>query len=96
MGLREDLENQISHVDELIALPFDNVNYPVWRIETGRILTEAFGKAHSEQHPCVAAFLAYKIPDRFYATRESMQAFYSNILTSQVSLLKMYLDDMPG
>lgn len=95
MGLRQDLENQITRVNELLELPFDNVSYPVWRIQTGRILREAFDTPHSEQHPCVTAFLAYNIPDQFHATRESMQAFYSNILTSQVSLLKMYLEDMP-
>jgi hypothetical protein len=94
MGLRQDLERQISRIDELIELPFDNMSYPVWRVETGQILTEVFGKSDSEPHPCVTAFLAYNVPACFDATRANMQEFYSNILTSQVSLLKMYLDDM--
>jgi hypothetical protein len=93
MNVRNRLMSQIDGIDLLRNLPFDNISYEKWRIETGEILEELFGRVNSEKHPCVQAFLAYRIPEHFSASRDEMQEFYSNILGYQSSLLKMYLAD---
>jgi hypothetical protein len=94
MSLRENLTAQIERIDELRTLPFDNSKYDDWRRDTGRILEQIFGYLDSEQHPCVGAFLSYRIPKHFTAGRDDMQVYYANILRYQASLLEMYLADM--
>lgn len=88
------IRDQLAHVAELRELPFDNPNYDNWRVETGKILTRVFSDLGSENHPCVEAFLAYKIPNHFKANRDQMQGFYLNILRYQASLLSMYIEDL--
>ncbi|MDX6444375.1 MAG: hypothetical protein QOH71_1449 [Blastocatellia bacterium] len=94
MSIREHLLQQISRIADLRNLPFDNERYDEWRSKTGGVLDELFGHLDSEQHPCVQAFLSYRIPTHFTANRDDMQEFYSNILNYQSALLTMYLEDM--
>lgn len=91
MSIREHLVKQISLIADLRNLPFDNARYDEWRSRTGGVLDELFGHLDSEQHPCVQAFLSYRIPTDFTANREDMQEFYRNILNYQSALLTMYL-----
>jgi hypothetical protein len=88
------VREHLARVAELRALPFDNPNYDAWRVETGRTLARVFSDLGSEKHPCVEAFLAYKIPNHFTANRDQMQGFYMNILGYQASLLSMYIEDL--
>jgi hypothetical protein len=94
LSLGDALRGQLVHVEHLRGLPFDDPKYEDWRSETGRILEQVFGKVQSEQHPCTMAFLSYRIPEDFTATREQMQEYYRNILQYQTDLLKMYLEDI--
>lgn len=94
MSIRERLVQQISRVADLRNLPFDNARYDEWRSQTGGVLDELFGQLNSEPHPCVQAFLSYRIPTHFTASREDMQEFYRNILVYQSALLTMYLEDI--
>jgi hypothetical protein len=93
VNLHESLVAQIARIEELRELPFDNASYDEWRSETGRILDQVFGNLDSEQHPCAQAFLSYRIPKDFTASRDEMQEFYSNILKYQRALLQLYLED---
>lgn len=88
------IRDQLAHISELRELPFDNLSYDGWRVETGKILARVFRDVGSAQHPCVEAFLAYKIPNHFTANRDQMQNFYLNILRYQASLLSMYIEDL--
>ena len=90
----EKLKRQVEQVERLNKLPFDNTSYNVWRCETGDILAEIFPDLDSERHPCVQAFLAYRIPEHFTASRVEMQELYLNILRYQSSLLVMYCEDL--
>lgn len=92
---RQALVAQLARVEQLRELPFDDPRYEDWRLETGRILGEIFGRVESEQHPCTTAFLNYRIPEHFTATRAEMQEYYRNILQYQADLLKMYFADSP-
>jgi hypothetical protein len=94
VSIRERLVQQISRVADLRDLPFDNPRYDEWRSKTGDVLDELFGQLDSERHPCVQAFLSYRIPKHFTANREDMQEFYRNILNYQSALLTMYLEDL--
>ena len=88
------LRRQLTIVEQLRALPFDDPSYEEWRAETGRILNQVFGQLQSEQHPCTKAFLNYRIPENFTANRAEMQEYYQNILGYQADLLRMYLEDI--
>ena len=88
------VRDQLAHIAELRELPFDNPSYDVWRVATGKILAGVFTDFGSERHPCVEAFLAYKIPNHVTANRDQMQDFYRNILGYQASLLSMYIEDL--
>ena len=91
---RQALLEQLARVDQLRELPFDDPRYEDWRLETGRILDQHFGRIELEQHPCTTAFLNYRIPEHFTATRAEMQENYRNILQYQADLLKMYVADI--
>lgn len=88
------LETQLASVDRLRSLAFDDSAYEEWRLETGKALDEIFGRVEQEQHPCTKAFMIYKIPGTYTATREEMQEYYENILGYQADLLGMYVEDM--
>jgi hypothetical protein len=88
------LREQLSRVNELRKLPFDDPRYKEWQAETGRILDLVFGRLESELHPCTTAFLNYRIPAHYTSTRPEMQQYYLNILQYQADLLKMYLEDI--
>ncbi|HKP12793.1 MAG TPA: hypothetical protein VJZ91_11800 [Blastocatellia bacterium] len=88
------IRKQLARVEKLRELPFDNPCYEKWRIETGLVLDHVFGLLQSEQHPCTRAFLNYRIPEHFTATRAEMQEYYQNILRYQADLLRMYLEDI--
>jgi hypothetical protein len=92
--LRTKLSTQHKKVDQLRELPFDNSIYNKWRRETGEVLSQLFGQLDLDIHPCVQAFLAYRIPEDFSASHDEMQEYYQNILRYQSSLLAMYLEDM--
>lgn len=91
---RKALREQLAFVDQLRELPFDDLKYEDWRLETAKILDQVFGRAGSEQHPCTTAFLDYRIPEHFTATHAEMQEYYRNILQTQADLLKMYLAEI--
>ena len=93
-NVRQALQGQLALVEHLRKLPFDDPSYHEWLVKTGLILNRIFGQIQSEQHPCTKAFLNYRIPERFTATRAEMQDYYQNILHYQADLLKVYLDDM--
>jgi len=88
------LRRQIERIEELGKLSFDDTAYNEWRIETGRILDQLFPSFGSDKHPCVLAFLNYRIPDQFTASSEDMQNYYHNILQYQKDLLVAYLEDI--
>jgi len=88
------LRRQLANVEHLRNLPFDDPSYEEWRTEIERILNQAFGQLQSEQHPCTKAFLDYRVPERFTASRAEMQEYYRNIIRYQADLLWMYLDDI--
>lgn len=90
----DQVRDQLTQVTKLRELPFDNPTYDAWRVETGKILARVFSDLGSEEHPCVEAFLAYRIPKHFTASRDQMQEFYVNILGYQSSLLSMYIEDL--
>jgi hypothetical protein len=92
---RQALRSQLAIIKQLRKLAFDDPSYEEWRVHTGQILDQIFGQVQSEQHPCTKAFLNYRIPEHFTATREQMQEYYRNILNYQADLLKAYLDDTP-
>ncbi len=81
-------------IEKLRGFSFDDPAYEDWRLKTGQDLDQLFGLIGSERHPCTKAFLNYRIPENFTATREQMQEYYINILQYQAALLKMYLDDV--
>jgi hypothetical protein len=93
-NIRQTLYKKLGMIEKLRALSFDDPTYEDWRVKTGQDLDQLFGLIGSEQHPCTKAFLNYRIPENFTATRDQMQEYYINILQYQADLLKMYLDDV--
>jgi hypothetical protein len=87
------LAKQLELVSELRVLAFDDPKYAKWCSETGEVLDKLFGPVDSHQHPCVTAFLNYKIPVNYSASRSQMQEYYRNILSYQADLLTAYLED---
>lgn len=92
--LRRKLAEQLSNVTNLRVLPFDDPRYEEWRVATGRLLEEVFIGSGDERHPCVEAFLSYRIPNTFSATRDEMSEYYLNILHYQSELLRIYVEDL--
>jgi hypothetical protein len=93
-ALVDKLKTQLADVEGLRLLAFTNPTYGVWRVETGELLDQLFGRIESAPHPCTQAFLNYKIPELFSAGREEMQEYYLNILQAQADLLSMCLEDV--
>lgn len=91
--LLTSLANQLTLVNDLREFAFDDPRYADWRSETGQVLVKLFRPVDSEQHPCVKAFLNYRVPVHFSASRSEMQEYYRNILSYQADLLRTYLED---
>jgi hypothetical protein len=90
------LAKQLELVRELRVLAFDDPKYAKWCSETGEVLERLYGSVDSHQHPCVTAFLNYKVPVNYSASRSEMQEYYRNILSYQADLLTAYLEDFEG
>lgn len=91
--LLDKLRQQLALTKALADRPFDDPSYENWRVSTAGILAELFGQIESTEHPCVTAFLHYRLPDSFTANRYEMQGYYQNILGYQTQLLEAYLND---
>ena len=87
------LARQLELISELRVLAFDDPKYAKWRSETGEVLEGLFGSVDSHQHPCTTAFLNYRVPVNYSASRSEMQEYYQNILRYQADLLTAYLAD---
>lgn len=92
--LLAELNGQICRVPDLKNLEFDNFDYVAWRLQTGKILDELFGKVDDVLHPCTEAFFNYCVPKNYTASRASMQEYYENIISYQADLLTMCAEEM--